>query len=601
MSEQNRDGTQTEERKRRGLPRWLLPGLAAAVLLAAALFVLLRPGGGTEEPTVPSLDDRLEQLRAEALREEILSQLGDAPAGEAGHAAFVSVSDGTARARVYSAAGESAAAAVDAAAALARQDEACPQPIWVKLDLVFKSYPVPTEELETSLRLLPQNCLRFGVSPDPLYASALLEAEANSGGVYRYGEGSGVDLGAFNSCLSLDGRPALAALPENWIAFQTVGFFCGPDGQVVQLEGRSEDFGHRRPESLDDQWAAGLVTNAAAYLASQVREDGTFVYGVNAAAGEELSGYSPLYHAGALWSMIRGWRVSGGEDLAAAIRSAADWLQAQAVYDPAGSAYIRDAGSGELRLGASAMGVVALTEYADAFGDERYNELCLALGRGILASEDMERGLFNHVLNEDFTVKNPFRTVSYDGQALTALCRLYAATGDAVWLDCARRITNDMIVLDYTQYGDLWVSCGMNELTKYVTDSAEYYGFALDNVQNNLEQLSQTVVSDPESVELLMESFELYMRLRKVAESIEGFDLSAFVSTILSRVERQMDTCVYPEYAMYFNAPQRTLNAFMNRTANFRVRIDDVQHGINGYYLYWKNYPALLELLVAES
>ena len=46
--------------------------------------------------------------------------------------------------------------------------------------------------------------------------------------------------------------------------------------------------------------------------------------------------------------------------------------------------------------------------------------------------------------------------------------------------------------------------------------------------------------------------------------------------------------------AMYMQNPRRILGSFMMRNDKFRVRIDDVQHNIGGYYLYWKNYDAML-------
>ena len=51
---------------------------------------------------------------------------------------------------------------------------------------------------------------------------------------------------------------------------------------------------------------------------------------------------------------------------------------------------------------------------------------------------------------------------------------------------------------------------------------------------------------------------------------------------------------VAAELARYMQNPQRILGAFMMRNEKFRVRIDDVQHNIGGYYLYWKNYDAMV-------
>ena len=50
---------------------------------------------------------------------------------------------------------------------------------------------------------------------------------------------------------------------------------------------------------------------------------------------------------------------------------------------------------------------------------------------------------------------------------------------------------------------------------------------------------------------------------------------------------------MFPEYAMYFRNPQTVLNSFAIREDNFRIRIDDIQHFMGGYYIYWKNYDRI--------
>lgn len=64
---------------------------------------------------------------------------------------------------------------------------------------------------------------------------------------------------------------------------------------------------------------------------------------------------------------------------------------------------------------------------------------------------------------------------------------------------------------------------------------------------------------------------------------------------IAARANRQLSGYFYPELAMYMENPQHILGSFMMRDDKFRVRIDDVQHNIGGFYLYWKNYDAMLD------
>ena len=230
----------------------------------------------------------------------------------------------------------------------------------------------------------------------------------------------------------------------------------------------------------------------------------------------------------------------------------------------------------------------------DAFQTEEYIDLSKALGEGILSLLDQETGEYYHVLNADFSPKEATRTVYYDGEATYALCRLYGLTGEDRWLAAARSAADHFIRADYTQYKDHWVSYSMNELTKYVTDQPVYYAFALENVRVNLDTIRTRDITNPVNLELLMAAFELYDRVAQSGAAIDGFDLDAFLSAIYSRAQRQLDGFLYPETAMYLASPRKVLNAFMAREDGFRVRIDDVQHNIGGYYLYWANYDKLL-------
>jgi len=72
------------------------------------------------------------------------------------------------------------------------------------------------------------------------------------------------------------------------------------------------------------------------------------------------------------------------------------------------------------------------------------------------------------------------------------------------------------------------------------------------------------------------------------------FNVQDLVDAIAVRANRQLSGYFYPELAMYMANPQRILGSFMMRNDKFRVRIDDVQHNIGGFYLYWKNYDAML-------
>ena len=92
-----------------------------------------------------------------------------------------------------------------------------------------------------------------------------------------------------------------------------------------------------------------------------------------------------------------------------------------------------------------------------------------------------------------------------------------------------------------------------------------------------------------------MATFETYDRAAERGFSTAGLDLELFLDTVSARVNRQLNGYFFPEYAMYMKNSKRILNTFMVRHDGYRVRIDDVQHNIGGYYLYYKNYDKLLQ------
>ena len=61
-----------------------------------------------------------------------------------------------------------------------------------------------------------------------------------------------------------------------------------------------------------------------------------------------------------------------------------------------------------------------------------------------------------------------------------------------------------------------------------------------------------------------------------------------------------MSSYFYPEIAMYMKKPAKILNAFFVRHDNFRVRIDDIQHFIGGYFYYTVYYDRIRPYLSEE-
>lgn len=578
-------------RQKKNLLVFSCTAIAILIVVTGLLLYFI----GATDPNVAVYKEKLTLLEASALTAETEKAIGSNPAGgQAGQVVFLSVCNTVERASVFCGTGTSLRAAWSAADKKVTEflRSSHYDPVWVKADVVYTSDTILMEELEKEVRAARHEFFRYGVALDQTFQTALLEAELNGAKIYDY-ENGGIDLEYLNRYLKKAGRASLEELPEACRTFQCMGWFCDENEKVYELNTSNLDYG-RREETVDGDYARELIMNASAFLEAQIQEDGSFIYGIYPRFNNEIENYNIVRHASTLWSLICRYRLLPSDTLAEEIKRTIGFMLDYVVYDSEGRAYLYEEKADEIKLGGCGMAVVAMTEYMDMFQNEDYKEVCHALGEGILTMLDQETGEYYHVLNGDFSRKEAFRTVYYDGEATFALCRLYSLTSDPMWLEAAKSAVNHFIEADYAQYKDHWVAYSMNEITKHITDNKDYYSFALDNAKKNLREIRERDTTYHTYLELLMATFEVYDRMTENGVQVEGFDLQAFLDTISVRVDRQLNGYFYPEYAMYMENPQRILNTFMVRHDGYRVRIDDVQHNIGGYYLYAKNYEKLV-------
>ena len=585
---------------------------------------------------------------------------------ENGFLVFLSFSDGSARADVVHGSGadiaEAFADAQQKAWTLIQKKRQRFR--WLKADVVTEYAPADAKTLAYMIKEPGWNeFFRFGLTFDRSFRTALLEEELNGAKILDYASGS-ISLADLNRYLKKAGRPALPKLPEFFLLFQTAGFFYDSDsaanaaaatdadsaastdadsasasGCVIPLIPDGLSRGRREIQNLDAAAARSFVTAAASFLEKQVQQDGSFRYGYYPRFDRVIPGYNCMRHASTIWSLLCQYRITQKASVLSLAARSIDYLLSHAlVYRDPDTAYLSEPLKDEIKLGGGGVLILAITEYLDLCSEEprpailrsrepltkapnaeilhakdvlpeqealrrRYTEIACALGNGILSLLNPETGEFSHVLNMDFSLKERYRTVYYDGEAAYALCRLYRLTKEEKWLFYAEKAVDHFLAADYTRYRDHWVAYAMNEITRYIHRD-DYDTFALRNARVNLDFLYKRETTYHTFLELLMVTFETYERI--LAENpglpyLKEFDLPYFLRTIRVRADRMLNGFFFPEYAMYMRCPGKILGSFMVRHDGFRVRIDDVQHNIGGFYLYYKNYSRLLALGMPEG
>lgn len=566
---------------------WLLP-LAAIIIVLVILFM-----SHTSRKHSAFLE-KANLLRKEVVTDENVETLGDSPVDSLGHVVFFSVCDGTSRAKVYTGTGKTLSDAWENAVrnTIDGINKVSVDPLWLRVDVVSSAWHTTAASVLNELHNASSGFYYNGLALDLNFETALLEGELNSRGIYDY-KRDDISINKLNNWLKEKGKEPLQDLPENMMGFKCWGWFCDENNAVFPLYRDGADESRRQVSALDADYAKKIIDTASSFLVNLVKPDGSFIYGYHPQADEEIDTYNIVRHSGTIWSLICRYRLFPDESLKKTIERTIDYMLSQLKYDNDGAAYLYEAKDYEIKLGGNGIAVVALTEYMDVFQSEEYRETAIALGEGILKQQDPEDGSYWHILSNDFSRAEEFRTIYYDGECTFALARLYSLTGEQKWLDAACKAIDHFIAEDYTQYRDHWVAYSLNEVTKYVPRQ-EYYDFALANAANNYARILGRARTYPTNLELLMSCFETWQRMVDQGMDTGDFKVQDLLDVIAARANRQLSGYFYPELAMYMENPQRILGSFMMRNDKFRIRIDDVQHNIGGYYLYLKNYDAML-------
>ncbi|HAO6148714.1 TPA: poly(glycerol-phosphate) alpha-glucosyltransferase, partial [Listeria monocytogenes] len=420
---------------------------------------------------------------------------------------------------------------------------------------------------------------------------ALMEQEINANAILLPGdEGLAINVENMNRYLIQTNKNQAQlnlTVDSTIVTFNTIGWFF--DGKKIHvLETTELEHGHRNAEQLTPDNVSELVKHAGNYLTRQVNQTGEFNYGWFACFDKKIKHYNSLRHASTTYSMLEAFELTGEKAILEAATKALTYLEQNFIYEKEDLAFLIEPELREVKLGGSAATLLALTKYMKITGTKTYLPLCRKIANAILSLQDAD-GKFTHVLEyPSLEVKDIFRIIYYDGEAVFGLLRLYEIDRDSKWLDAAAKSFDHFIRDNYWQNHDHWLSYCANEITKYLPDEA-YYEFGLKNAFDNLSFIYERETTFPTFLELTVATKEMSLRMEKegLDALLRGYSLDELEKTITKRALYQLNGYFYPELAMYYKNPARIEGSFFIRHQSFRVRIDDVEHNISGYVRYY--------------
>lgn len=465
---------------------------------------------------------------------------------------------------------------------------------WVKADIICNAEFVNYENFKQNLSGVREYFYKKGVAFDTGFESALLSEQLNTTGILNYNKKI-LSLPRLRDYFNDNNVKCFTVIPKDIILFSCTGYVIDETKATHKLYPDDENYGRRIVRRLDKEAVGWLIRTSSEFLSEMVLEDGKFNYGINPVNNHFFTSYNILRHSGTIWSLVMQYNTTKNADLIPKIKSTINYMLNEIEYMNDDTAFLVERKSNEIKIGGNAVVIIALTTYMEVFESDEYVELLTKLGNGILTMQETD-GSFFHVLNfPDYSRKEQYRIVYYDGEAAFALSKMYGLTKDKKYLDGAEKAVNYFIRNNYIKYRDHWIAYSINEITKYIP-SDEFFSFGLKNANENLTRIYEQDTSYHTYLELLMVTFELYERIIEnniTVSYMSKFEFGNFIKTIFRRAHHMLNGYLYPEIAMYMESPETVVNTFCVRHDSFRIRIDDVQHFIGGYYGFYNNIEKL--------
>ncbi|MGP5311031.1 CapA family protein [Vreelandella alkaliphila] len=488
-----------------------------------------------------------------------------------------------------------------------RKFKESPKVRWLRIDWVTETRAMTWADCQKEMQSVKRNYFRYGISLDTHLRRAFLEQELNANAMLYLGAKQ--PKAALNKKNFLNygvkryGKHFSMPSPtDSVLLFTTQAILVQPDKPHELLHGYSggqegRNTGRRIIEQLDPAQVTSLIQQSSQFLADQVDAKGRFIYGIHPCFDREIKAYNTLRHTSTTYSMLEAWEVTKSSELKSAIDRSIEHLTSELIRQytlPSGEtlAYLQD-DNNEIKLGGNAVCLLALVKYTELTNDQQYLPLMEQLALGIQRMQNQENGQLYHVLNaDDLSTKEEFRIIYYDGEAAFGLMRLYGLTKDERWLNTVEKAFEYFIEKEHWKIHDHWLSYCVNELTLYRPEE-RYYQFGIKNVAGHLDFVIGRITTFPTLLELMMAAHKMITRLEASDQHrhlLEQIDLKKFYRALEARAHYLLNGFFWPEFAIYFQNPQRIMGSFFIRHHSFRVRIDDVEHYLSGYVAYLRHY-----------
>ncbi len=480
---------------------------------------------------------------------------------------------------------------------------------YVRVDLIVEETPIAYDELIAKIKAIPRNnYVTFGLRVEGFKKRVFLKEEITANALFVPDANHIMGQNVANMEISLKNYKNYVQkkyraqdhsldyfLRSSIYIFSTHACFVSNE-TVYELK----DYGQaNQVRAVDEENFLEVldlvIDQGANYLLNQLNDEGKFIYGYFPCYDNQIRNYNAIRHFSSLYALFEAGELLGDQEMIKKTYQGLVWGFEHLADEIDGNLLIKDQMSDgiEYKLGAQALAILASAKYTQITGDTQFFDKMKTLTRTIEKYFITENNETIHVFDGNLAVKDKFRIIYYDGEALFSMLRAYELMKDEEIFAICQRLMTHFVNNNYEKYHDHWLSYAVNEFLKH-DQKNEYYTFGMKNALNRINFMEKRDTAYPTILELLVAAAKMMLKLevydnRKEIVSPEEFETAKnrIFSVMDHRAYHEMVTgTMFPEIAMFFKAPYKIQYGFYARHDRFRMRIDDAEHFLSGLINY---------------
>lgn len=383
-----------------------------------------------------------------------------------------------------------------------------------------------------------------------------------------------------------------------------------PGGPMVAVTRGNTDVPEVSAEVLRER-----IALAADFLTRETNDLGVVTYEYQAASDQTPGNdYNILRHAGTVYSMMQGYRLTGDDRTLQASIRAMGFYQTATRADEAhpeeryvlSVSRLKASGAASIgrqaKLGGIGLGLCMMVELEKGMPGTIDKDVMLQMARHVERQQHPD-GSFDSFYDHDGRGAKLRKSIYYSGEAILGLMRVYELTGDEHWLDVAEKGADYLVNKRWTSLGlriyippDAWLIQALEELDRHrPNDRRADYAFDIGETIAR-HKLMDPLVTPPDMLGADLSGVGSMPNAATAGSFGEALSAAArlearrrpgqtrFRTFSMYNAGFQLRNQYWGPNDYYLPNPERAFGGFRVKPDAGEVRNDYVQHNLSGLF-----------------